>query len=76
MRTKYQAYLLRLQRSQDSDCWRATLQNAYTGEVLRFANERDMVRYLLRALTIGPTRSDRQTGPGDSHQGDGPGDPQ
>jgi hypothetical protein len=72
---EYQTYLLRLQRSQDSDQWRATLQNAYTGEVHRFANEREMLRYLLQALAIGPTGSGRQTGPGDSHEGDDPGDP-
>lgn len=54
MKTEYQAYLLRLQRSRGSDSWRATLQNADTGELLRFANERDMVRYLLQTLAIRP----------------------
>ena len=70
MSTEYQAYLLRLQRSQGSDYWRATLQNAYTGEVVRFANEREMLRYLLEVLAIQPASSDRQTDAGDSTRGD------
>lgn len=62
MSTEYQAYLLRLQRSRGSNSWRATLQNADTGELLRFANERDMIRYLLQALAIPPEHSERHGG--------------
>ena len=69
MRTEYQAYLLRLRRSEGSDCWRATLQNAYTGEVLRFANEREMFRYLLQVLAIRPAGPDGQTDTDDSTRG-------
>lgn len=69
MSTEYQAYLLRLRRSQGSDYWRATLQNAYTGEVVRFANEREMLRYLLEVLAIRPGGLDQQAGPGDTREG-------
>jgi hypothetical protein len=67
--TEYQAYLLRLQRSRGSDSWRATLQNADTGELLRFANEREMVRYLLQALAIAPDDPERPAA-GEPEEGD------
>lgn len=51
MATKQRAFLLRLQRSEGSNSWRASLQDAYTGEVVRFGNEREMLRYLLRILS-------------------------
>jgi hypothetical protein len=54
MRTYYQAYLLRLSRSQEQTDWRATLENAHTGECLHFPNEREMLRYLLKVLTVEP----------------------
>ena len=47
----YQAFLLRLQRGQGQAQWRATLQNAQTGEILRFATERELLRYLMEILT-------------------------
>ncbi len=50
MTQEYLAYLLRLQRNERGDPWRTILQNAHTGEVVRFANERDMFRYLMRVL--------------------------
>ena len=52
MKSQYQAYLLRLHRSQGQAHWRATLENAHTGELLRFATEREMLLYLMQALTI------------------------
>jgi len=51
MAKEYQAYLLRLQRNNAGDPWRALLQNAHTGEKLRFANEREMLKYLIHILT-------------------------
>ena len=42
----YQAYLLRLQRGQGQTHWRARLENAQTGEVLYFATEVKLLRYL------------------------------
>jgi len=53
MAKEYQAYLLRLQRNNAGDPWRALLQNAHTGEKLHFANEREMLKYLIRILTSG-----------------------
>ena len=50
MSTEYQAYLLRLQRSSANGEWRATMQNAHTGELLRFANKRDLLRHLMQIL--------------------------
>src|SRR5690606_4622623 len=38
MGTEYQAYLLRLQRSQTARHWWVTLENAHTGEVCHFAS--------------------------------------
>ena len=52
MSTEYQAFLLRLQRSKSSNHWRATLQNAHTGEIRHFATEREMLHHLLRELVV------------------------
>ncbi len=48
MSNQYQAYLLRMQRSQHAQHWRVTLENAHTGEVLRFVDEMALMRHLLR----------------------------
>jgi hypothetical protein len=48
----YRAYLLRLQRGQGQPHWRVTLQNAQTGEALRFATEQALVNHLLSMLNI------------------------
>ena len=42
----YQAYLLRLQRSSAQADWRISLENAETGEKLRFGSEKELLRYL------------------------------
>ena len=46
----YYAYLIRFQRMEDLSRWRATLRNAQTGEVLRFADEKACLHYLLNML--------------------------
>jgi hypothetical protein len=51
---EYLAFLLRLQRGQGQPQWRATLQNAQTGETLRFATERELLRYLMQILMTAP----------------------
>ena len=51
---EYQAFLLRLQRGQGQTQWRATMQNAQTGEILHFATERELLRYLMQVLMIAP----------------------
>ncbi len=59
------AYLLRLQRNDQSDPWRVSVQNVHTGELIRFANEREMFRYLMQRLAIGsmpPAHEDEEEG--------------
>ena len=56
MRTQqYKAFLLRLQRDEGHSQWRATIENAQTGERLRFANQNQMLRYLLNDLAEPPS---------------------
>lgn len=62
MKKSYQAYLIRLQRSAGSAQWRASLQNAQTGEVVRFGSEREMFRYLWQALTSAPLAGEPPSG--------------
>lgn len=46
----YQAYLIRFRRDEGQPHWRATLQNAQSGEVLNFANEDHLLNFLLETL--------------------------
>ncbi len=46
MSRQYSAFLLRLWRNQASQPWRATLQNAESGEQMHFANLTQLVTYL------------------------------
>ena len=64
MSTRYKAFLLRLRRDEGQPYWQATLENAHTGERLRFANHNEMLRYLLHDLT------EQQTKPDSQHKGD------
>jgi hypothetical protein len=50
MENNYRAFLLRLQRTESNGRWRSTLQNVQTGEILRFANEQEMITHLLESL--------------------------
>ena len=61
---QYKAFLLRLQRDEDHPQWRATIENAQTGERLRFADQNQMLRYLLNDLSDTATlkKSASQTG--------------
>ena len=52
---EYLAFLLRLQRGQGQTEWRASMQNAKTGEILRFATERELLRYLMQVLMTAQT---------------------
>ena len=70
MRAQYKAFLLRLQRSQGQTHWRATLENAHTGELLRFATEREMLRFLMQVLTIAPPGLDGQAETNDKNPPD------
>ena len=64
----HQAYLLRLKRSQEQTVWRATLENAYTGELLHFATEHELLRYLFQVLrndpaSLGGEKNEAKTSP-------------
>ncbi|MCI0394917.1 MAG: hypothetical protein L0332_24785 [Chloroflexi bacterium] len=62
----YRAYLLRLQRGQGQLHWRVTLQNAHTGEVLKFATERALLNHLLDVLSLDlPVDKDASQAPPD-----------
>ena len=64
MSTQYKAFLLRLRRDKGQLYWQATIENAHTGELIRFANHNEMLRYLLRNLT-----EPSQIKPGSQHKG-------
>lgn len=57
MSTQYKAFLLRLRRDEGQPHWRVTIENAYTGELIRFANQNEMLRYLLQNLAEPPGRA-------------------
>ena len=50
MNADYQAYLLRLHRRKESSMWRATLENAHTGEILQFGSHMDLLLHLFEML--------------------------
>ncbi|MDX1416125.1 MAG: hypothetical protein R3293_18150 [Candidatus Promineifilaceae bacterium] len=59
MAREYKAYLIRLQRNSSREPWRATLQNAHTGEQMRFANEQAMLRHLIDLMATDPQDSEQ-----------------
>ena len=61
MKSQYQAYLLRLHRSQNQTHWRVIMENAHTGELLRFATERELLRHLMKLLLVEPTGLNKPT---------------
>ena len=61
MKSQYQAYLLRLHRSQNQMHWRVTMENAHTSELLRFATERELLRYLMKLLLDEPDSLSKST---------------
>jgi hypothetical protein len=61
MKSIYRAYLLRLHRELNQTDWRATLENANTGEFIRFANEREMIHYLMKVLIVEPSDPNAKT---------------
>lgn len=50
MKDDYQAYLLRLYRRQARSEWRATLENAQTGEKLHFGSYTELFLFLLQIM--------------------------
>ena len=63
MNSHYQAYLLRLQRSQTGTHWRVTLENAHTGEVLHFATEQELMSFLWKMIGDGRLQLETATQP-------------
>ncbi len=58
----YQAYLVRFQRGEKQPHWRATLQNAQTGEIIRFATESQLIHFLLDSLKHEPLEPHKSIG--------------
>lgn len=50
MNPHYQSYLICFHQRAGEAHWRATLEDAASGEKLRFATELDLLRYVLRQL--------------------------
>ena len=50
--SQYQAYLLRLKRTQSRGPWRVTLHNVQTGEIVRFATEQELFQFLAQTLAV------------------------
>ncbi|MCA9917141.1 MAG: hypothetical protein KC445_04275, partial [Anaerolineales bacterium] len=63
---QYKAFLLRLQRNEGQPQWRAIIENAQTGERLRFADQNQMLRYLLNDLTDISPAANKPTSQADS----------
>ena len=58
MSRDYLAYMLRLRRSDDRTHWRATLENAHTGDVHQFATEEELILFLIDQLNGALPRQD------------------
>ena len=58
MNGDYHAFLLRLQRRKDGVSWRATLEDAQTGEILRFGSQMELLLHLFQLLSIDPNPPD------------------
>ena len=54
MDKNYQAYLVRFKRRESQSSWCATLEDVHTRETLSFATERELLVYMLHALSERP----------------------
>ena len=63
MKSDYQAYLLRFQRTSNQTNWRVMLKDAVTGEMHHFAHEREALRYLLQMLADDQPTDNKETLP-------------
>ena len=61
MSREYQAYLLRFERNRRQVHWRVYVENAETGEVLRFATEWELIHFLLQRLLTFPNELNDST---------------
>lgn len=46
----YQSYLIRFQRSEEQERWRATLQDVRTSQILHFGTEQELIHHLMTVL--------------------------
>jgi len=60
MDKNYQAYLVRFKRREIQPGWCATLENVHTRETLSFATERELLVYMLHALSERPNTTDTE----------------
>lgn len=51
--TQYVAFLIRWQDGGSQTRWRATVENAYTGQKLHFSNKSELLRFLWQLLFAG-----------------------
>ena len=49
----YQSYLLRLQRTSEHSPWRISIQDAHSGEEVRFRSEKELFQYLVEKIQPG-----------------------
>ncbi|MEM7114188.1 MAG: hypothetical protein AAF614_17270 [Chloroflexota bacterium] len=64
MNDRYQAYLVRFNRSDQSESWRVTLQDVHTKKQHCFAREVDLFLFLLDRLSSStPSSSQSDTSP-------------
>lgn len=61
MGKNYHAYLIRLKRRETQSNWCATLEDVHTRETLSFATERELLVYMLHALSENPNPTDTNT---------------
>jgi hypothetical protein len=63
-KTRYVAFLVRWQDEGEQTRWKATIENAYTGEKVHFTQKNDLLRFLWHSLygdeTSGPVQADAE----------------
>ena len=66
-KTRYTALLIRWQDEGEQTRWKATVENAYTGEKVHFTQKNDLLRFLWHSLyggeTAGPAQTDAEAEP-------------
>jgi len=63
MNSNYHAFLVRFQRREGNAQWFATLENAHSHEMFRFATTRELCVYLLQMLSEKPASQNDHPSP-------------
>jgi hypothetical protein len=56
----YSAFLVRWQSADDRTPWRSTVENAYTGEKVHFADKIELLRFFWESLNEPDTRDGKE----------------